>query len=100
MTATITLGPEHDEDLQRTLIAVLEEMGAELEPAGWGVAGSQEIVARDARLGGDTMRIEAETYIGLSLTGPEHLVRDVEARVKARRARSNDTINVDHRNLR
>lgn len=51
MIVTITLGPEHDEQLRRALIAVLRDVGAELEPANRAVAGSQEIVTREPRLG-------------------------------------------------
>jgi hypothetical protein len=81
---TANLGSEHDEGLQHALLEVLRDMGADFEPADWRVGGSQEIITRCAMLGGERLEIEAETYVGLTLTGSRETVETVAARVRER----------------
>lgn len=69
-TRTVVLGPEWDQQLATRLRVVLRQLGA-IEAGGeWGVAGSQELLQSDWLIDSQRVRIEAETYIGLSISGP------------------------------
>ena len=72
--ATVVLGDEHDPAVRQAVLWALETLGAERD-GGWdGMAGSQEISHLEFRIGGDWLVLEAETYVGLSLSGPAALV--------------------------
>ena len=88
MTASVILGPEYDEALQVALLAVLRSMGAEFEPENWALAGSQEVVTRIARVTGKSLKIESETYIGLSLSGDEDMIEAIASSVRKRMSAS------------
>jgi len=80
----IVLGDEYDVELRKTLFEVLQKLGAtEIEKSS-GVAGSQEVQTFCAKVGAKSVLVEAETYIGLSLTGDPFLVREVAHRVRQR----------------
>jgi hypothetical protein len=81
---TIVLGHEYDDKLRLTLVQLLRELGATGLEETWGLAGSQEISSAKAQLGGKPLLIEAETYIGLSITGDPNLVRQIAATVRER----------------
>lgn len=66
--------------LQKSLLAVLREMGANFDEASWSVGGSQEIVSRCASLRGHVVTIEAETYVGLSVCGDAEIVDQLAKR--------------------
>lgn len=87
MTRTVILGPEYDSALRSALADVLRQMGAQLEHRKWGVGGSQELETLKVVLRGRQLEVEAETYIGLSLTGDEELVNEIEQMVRAQLAR-------------
>ncbi len=79
--ATIVLGPEYDDRLKLVLRDVLGSMGGQLaSKTPW--LPDLEVVVVEMR--GETITIEAETYMGLSISGPEALVQAVAQRVKAR----------------
>ena len=80
---TVTLGTETDNTLRRALVRILKHMGAEATDDSWALGGSQILETLDITIDGRALRIEAETYMGLSLTGPVDLVdriADVVAR--------------------
>lgn len=82
---TIVLGPEYDEHLRSALRAALRALGARGLDHQWGTAGSQELEVFEAQVGNERLVIEAETYVGLSVTGPSDLVDTVEAMVAGRK---------------
>lgn len=82
MTVTTILGPEHDPVVKNALRQVLIGMGAEEGERQWGVAGSQEVSTMRYIVGGQSLSVEAETYIGLSITGDGETVATVAARVR------------------
>jgi hypothetical protein len=91
----VLLGAEHDAALLAALRAVLSEAGAVPEGEGeeeMTLAGSQERVVQRFRVGGETVTAEAETYAGLSLRGPEDVVRRIADEVRARRAGGPDGV--------
>jgi hypothetical protein len=55
----------------------LREVGANRHSDSWGVGGSQEVASEVWQHGSDTLTLEAETYIGLTLSGPDALVKRV-----------------------
>lgn len=87
--STVVLGREFDDDLRADLKLVLNDLGAIFCPVKWGVGGSQEVEGMTVLVRGESLLVEAETYIGLSIFGAEGLVTEVkrmaEARVAQRR---------------
>ena len=71
---SIELGPEWDNELREILKQTLKEVGAVFSNHSWGVVGSQEIETLDVTIGDQKLHVEAETYMGLSLSGPPEFV--------------------------
>ena len=71
---TWVVGAEHDEALFLALGAALRKLGCTLEDDAWGVAGSQELSrwVLESSLG--QLVVEAETYVGLAVSGPGEAV--------------------------
>ncbi|MBB3308550.1 hypothetical protein FHT78_000279 [Rhizobium sp. BK196] len=82
MARTVTLGPEYDQQLRATVMDVMRQLGASVESRNRSVAGSQEIETVQARLAGQEITVESETYIGLSITGNEHTINEISERVR------------------
>lgn len=81
---TVCLGPEHDARLRASLRSVLGELRAHGTRHDWAMGGSQEIDSLAVEIEGERVVIEAETYMGLSITGPPALVRRIQGLVVAR----------------
>jgi hypothetical protein len=82
MSKTIILGDEYDDDLREALVNVLKGLGAKLINSNWAAAGSQELETFKFELNGHTLCVEAETYIGLSLSGDEVQVNEIAKRLE------------------
>lgn len=80
---TVILGPEYDEALQTAVVDAVQALGGVLTRDDWGVGGSQELSTRVFRLDGREATVEAETYVGLSVSGDADLVDRIVARVNA-----------------
>ena len=80
--ATIILGDEYDDTIRDALRTVLVRSGAVGIDKIWAVGGSQEIETLVIRLGSDLITIEAETFIGLTVTGPKAVVEDIALLVR------------------
>jgi hypothetical protein len=80
----IVLGPEYDKNTRNALQSILAELGATLNTAQWNVGGSQEIESITAILCGQEIIVEAETFIGLTITGEVELVTSVAKLVAER----------------
>ena len=87
MATTIVLGNEHDETLRADLVAALKSLGAVPLSSDWAVVGSQELTSFIVSLRGEVLKVESETYIGLSISGPEEEVAEVASSVSARKAK-------------
>ncbi|HRJ61790.1 MAG TPA: hypothetical protein PKZ97_10590 [Azospirillaceae bacterium] len=79
MTKTVILGDEYDDALRARVFVILRRLGAETAGGDWALGGSQEVETVRVRLGGADLTVEAETYVGLSLTGPDDAVDRVTA---------------------
>lgn len=84
ITKTIILGAEYDESLRNALRVVLVGHGGACVESLFGVGGSQEIETFSVRLGDDLVVVEAETYVGISISGPQNLVSEIALEVKRR----------------
>lgn len=80
----LVLGDEHDERLRSVLAECLRALGADLRARQWGLGGSQIIDTTKVKIGRDWIVIEAETYVGLSITGAPRLVARIRALLKER----------------
>lgn len=74
---TVVLGTEFDLILRQRVRAALKKLGAQRVDARWGIAGSQEVGIERWQTDEAQLVLEAETYIGLSLSGPPELVTAV-----------------------
>lgn len=81
-TAKIILGDEYDDVVRDALRTVLVRSGAVGIDETWGIGGSQEIEVLVIRIGSDLVTIEAETFIGLTVTGPKAVVEDIALLVR------------------
>jgi len=79
----LILGNEYDDALRHRLMAELATLGATIEGHQWGLGGSQIIQTTKLRLGKDSLVVESETYVGLSLTGPARVVDRVASLLPA-----------------
>jgi len=79
---TIVLGPEYDARLREVLKHVFLRLGGKGLGSEWSVVGSQELERVEVEVRGERLVIEAETYVGLSITGPAQLVDEVRELVK------------------
>jgi hypothetical protein len=76
-TETWIVGAEYDEALFEQLRSALQTLGYRMEDAMWSLGGSQELRAWEFVGPEGILHAEAETYIGLSITGPSQLVAAV-----------------------
>ncbi|WP_125172154.1 hypothetical protein [Leptospira haakeii] len=76
------LGPEYDQNLRKKLRDVIISLQAKIGESSWGLAGSQEIFKTDAIFPETILHIEAETYVGLSVTGDAELVDKIADLIK------------------
>jgi hypothetical protein len=86
---TSILGDETDETLLATVLDLLEQVGAERIDGFSGVGGSQAVSAATFQLGpasaGETLVLEVETYMGISVRGPSRWVEYLEREVARQR---------------
>ncbi len=74
----INLGPEWDEQLLARLRTAVIEFGGTMTEQSWLVGGSQEICSYNIELAGEQIVATAETYVGLSIRGPAHLIEKLK----------------------
>jgi len=82
---TLLLGDEYDDELRVALGDVLGGLGGRRVDETWLLGGSQVIEKWEVEIDGESLVIEAETYMGLSLVGNRALVRRVRDLVAERR---------------
>lgn len=78
----VILGNEYDEALRECLMRVLKSLGATQIDKFRGIGGSQEIETLRVDLYGDMLVVEAETFVGLGISGPGRLVERITSLVK------------------
>lgn len=83
MIKTAILGTEFDHELRTRLAEKLKTLGAKTLPSHWWVVGSQEFHSLPVSLNNQVLIIETETYMGLSISGPDELVDEIASCVGA-----------------
>ncbi|MGC4062141.1 MAG: hypothetical protein QM749_15365 [Aquabacterium sp.] len=76
-STTAVLGDEFDDALRAKLLIVLQERGAASVDTEHYLAGSQDFETLEVIVDGRNLRVEAETFVGLSISGPPDLVEKV-----------------------
>ena len=77
----VLLGSETDDELFQRLSDAVRNLGGSIFQSAWVVGGSQEIVKYTIQLPAGSLEAERETYVGLSLFGPDALVLEVSSHV-------------------
>ncbi|KRP57958.1 hypothetical protein [Pseudomonas trivialis] len=80
--ASIVLGDEYDAVLRNALHIVLFRLGAVGIDKSWAVGGSQEIKVAEVELMGGKVKIESETFVGLTIFGPQFIVDEIADKVR------------------
>ena len=77
----LVVGTEHDEALFERLGDTLLSLGYHPDPSNtWhGMAGSQEISHFEFTSPRGKLTVQAETYMGLSISGPTELISEIRA---------------------
>lgn len=88
---TIVLGDEFDQDLREDLLEVLRNLGATSGSGEWAMAGSQELEKISFEIRGALVDVEAETYIGLAIKGPEGVVNEIKKMIEMKQKRQSGT---------
>lgn len=88
MKKKLVLGDEYDDALRQALLDCLTGLGADITARQFGLGGSQIIETTKVSLGKDLLVVEAETYVGLSISGESRLVDRVAALVSERIAKN------------
>ena len=76
------LGDEYDAVLRNALHIVLVRLGAVGLDKSWAVGGSQEIEVAEVELMGEKVKIESETFVGLTIFGPGFIIDEVAEKVR------------------
>ena len=84
MKKKLVLGSEYDDALRHALLDCLTALGADIAARQWGLGGSQIIETTKIALGKDLIVVEAETYVGLSISGEARVVDRVAELLSAR----------------
>jgi hypothetical protein len=80
--ASIVLGNEYDAKLRDALRIVLARLGAVGLDKSWAVGGSQEIEVAEVELMSEKIRIESETFIGVTIFRPEVVIDIIADKVR------------------
>lgn len=81
-TSKIVLGNEYDQLLRKVTTAVLLKNNGIILNKDWAIGGSQEVEQLEARVGDNNILVEAETYIGLSISGDSILIETLANQIK------------------
>jgi len=77
----LLLGDEHDKALFERLCKAVARHGGTVTKREWGLGGSQEVAVFEINLPDGRLEAVAETYVGLSLIGPESVVARIAREV-------------------
>jgi len=84
----LVLGNEYDDALRQAVLDCLAAMGADIAARQFGFGGSQIIETMKVTLGKDLLLLEAETYVGLSVSGEARIVDRLASMVAERTSRA------------
>lgn len=72
--AELHIGAEYDRQAQRRLKDALRKAGARRVGSVWGVFGSQEVSDATYAIGDGRLRVEVETYVGITVSGDDNAI--------------------------
>ncbi|QEY26140.1 hypothetical protein [Neisseria zalophi] len=78
---TIIIGNEYDEELMSLLLKILHDMNAVKIDENMALAGSQDLYFINFNINGCNLKVERETYIGISLTGSPELINNIQNKI-------------------
>ena len=81
---SVIVGAEYDVALFNRLKVLLRDIDGVIIEQKWGVGGSQKLGSLEVKIGSESVKIESETYIGLSVSGPDALVNQIIYRLEKR----------------
>lgn len=81
MEKSINVGEEDDDAMLDRVVKVLQDMGAQHVSTDRVMGGSQDLQTLRVDLDGQTIVVEAETYIGITVTGNDVLVDEIASRL-------------------
>ena len=79
---SIVIGNEYDEKLIKLLFLTLQEIGAVKKDESSALAGSQDYYLARYEVNNLILTVEIETYIGVTLSGPSNVVREISNKLK------------------
>ena len=74
---SVIVGNEYDPHIRSKLVEVLGKLDAKCAKESWAVVGSQEIFVSQFTINGKDIEIESETFVGITISGPEDIVNKV-----------------------
>ena len=79
---SIVIGNEYDEKLIKSLFLTLQEIGAVKKDESSALVGSQDYYLARCEVNNLILTVEIETYIGVTLSGPSNVVREISNKLK------------------
>ena len=79
---TKIIGEEYDSNLIKKLKLVLKNNNTVFLNREWSLVGSQELQEFEIIYKGEPLKIEFETYIGISLIGSQSMIDDITDQIK------------------
>ena len=79
---SIVIGNEYDEKLIKSLFLTLQEIGAVKKDESSALVGSQDYNLTRYEVNNLILTVEIETYIGVTLSGPSNVVREISNKLK------------------
>ena len=79
---SIVIGNEYDEKLIKSLFLTLQEIGAVKKDESSALVGSQDYYLVRYEVNNLILTVEIETYIGVTLSGPSNVVREISNKLK------------------
>ena len=79
---SIVIGNEYDEKLIKSLFLILQEIGAVKKDESSALVGSQDYYLARYEVNNLILTVEIETYIGVTLSGPSNVVREISNKLK------------------
>ncbi len=79
---SIVIGNEYDEKLIKSLFLTLQEIGAVKKDESSALVGSQDYYLVRYEVNNLNLTVGIETYIGVTLSGPSNVVREISNKLK------------------
>jgi len=75
---TINIGAEYDQKVWRALKSAITVLDGVLSDDDFSLAGSQELLEIEVKFGNDIVKIESETYMGVTISGSAEIIEKLK----------------------